>query len=119
MLAFLSLILYLYHFNGITLRHPSPPASTIDISKAYGSMDPFYTRRARVTEIRNFGAEIVSWKRLDNSTGDAAVLDLETLWAAADNTEGLERVQNGIKVRGNFPLSGCNKRVEYRVVRLR
>ena len=43
-----------------------------------------YARRARVTEVRGFGSEIVSWKRLDNSIGLGAQEDLQTLWAAPE-----------------------------------
>ena len=47
-------------------------------SQAYGNVD--VPRRARVTELRGFGASVVSWKRLDTSTGSGIIVDHETLW---------------------------------------
>jgi hypothetical protein len=49
-------------------------------AQAYGTVG--YARRARVTELRGFGSEIVSWKRLDTSIGLGAQEDVQTLWAA-------------------------------------
>ena len=62
--------------------------------KAYGQAG--YPRRARVTELRSFGSEVVSWKRLDTSIGGGLQEDEQTLWAAepgsssvpADRTAG-------------------------------
>ena len=45
--------------------------------QAYGKEG--YPRRARVTQVRGFGAGIVSWKRLD----DGSVVDEEVLWSRA------------------------------------
>eukprot|EP01035_Chromulina_nebulosa_P021242 gene21242-27525_t len=51
--------------------------------QAYGTQG--YARRTRVTELRNFGKEVVSWKRLDTSIGEGAVVDVQTLWTADEN----------------------------------
>ena len=45
--------------------------------QAYGKEG--YPRRARVTQVRGFGASIVSWKRL----ADGSVVDKEVLWSKA------------------------------------
>lgn len=49
-------------------------------AQAYGRAG--YPRRARVTELRSFGSEVVSWKRLDTSIGGGLQEDEQTLWAA-------------------------------------
>lgn len=52
--------------------------------QAYGTAG--YPRRARVTEIRSFGAEVRSWKRLDTSIGAGAVEDMQTLFGGVEAT---------------------------------
>lgn len=62
-------------FEGVKLCYEGSPGF-----QAYGSKG--YPRKARVTELRSFGSEIVSWKRLDTSIGGGAIEDVEILWQA-------------------------------------
>ena len=49
--------------------------------QAYGLSTAGYARRARVTEISQFGKVIRSWKRLDDES--MSTVDDEILWAAS------------------------------------
>jgi len=62
-------------YQGIQLCYEGSPGF-----QAYGRAG--YPRRARVTELRSFGSEVVSWKRLDTSIGGGLQEDEQTLWAA-------------------------------------
>ena len=57
------------------------------VSQAYGQVG--YPRRARVTELRSFGSEVVSWKRLDTSIGGGMQEDEQTLWAAGPGSSSV------------------------------
>lgn len=55
--------------------------------QAYGKVG--FTRRARVTEIRDVGRQVRSWKRLDDAQG--SVVNNETLWHASQPVSHTER----------------------------
>lgn len=59
--------------------------------QAYG--DPRVQRRARVVQMKAFGSEIWTWKRLDTSLGGFPPLDVETLWAADSKSTDVVRIQ--------------------------
>lgn len=46
-----------------------------------------FPRKARVTELRSFGKQVVSWKRLDTSIGNGAIEDFEYLLSTEDSRE--------------------------------
>merc|ERR1711920_674687 len=60
-------------YEGIQLCYEGSPGF-----QGYGRKD--WPRRARVTQIRDFGKQVWSWKRLDWWTGGGAVVDKEMLW---------------------------------------
>lgn len=66
-------------YQGVQLCYEGSPGY-----QGYG--DTSFPRRARVTELRDFGSSVVSWKRLDTSTGGGAVVDEELLWSASTGT---------------------------------
>jgi len=71
-------------YNGIHLCYEGSPGY-----RGYGHCnvkhDKCVQRRARVTEIRDFGETIVTWKRLDDRSvvpAGTSIIDQETLWTA-------------------------------------
>lgn len=67
------------NYKGVDLCYEGSPSW-----QAYGTST--WPRRARVTELRDFGSTVMSWKRLDESTGEGQIVDFSTLWSQSAST---------------------------------
>merc|ERR1712050_129485 len=76
---------YCVHYQGIQLCYEGSPGY-----QAYGKDG--WSRRARVTELRKFGAEVWSWKRLDDAIPAGTVVDEEMLWSASGPLQSSNRL---------------------------